>query len=255
MSQRLEGKVATITGAASGFGAAGAIRFAAEGAKVIVADLDEKAGSEVVARITAAGGEAFFLRTDVTQEDDTRRLAEVAMERYGKLDVVWANAGRAHPFLPITEIPLDLFRAVFAVNVLGPFLTIRDSIPALKAAGSSSVIITASLSGLKARPNLTAYQASKGAAIMLAKSLAVELAPIGARVNAINPVAGDTPMMNTFLDGIADGDAARKAVAAALPLGRLAQPDDVANAALFLASDESSLITATDLGVDAGARA
>ncbi len=255
-SQRLAGKVATITGAASGFGAAGALMFAREGARVIVADLDEDKGKGVVEAIASAGGEAIFVRTDVTDEKDTRGLAAAAVEHFGKLDIVWANAGIGHGHLPIADIPLELFHKVFDVNVLGPFLTVRDSIPALKAAGSASVVVTASLSGVKARPNLSAYQASKGAAIMLAKSLAIELAPLGIRVNAINPVAADTPMMDTFVDGMpVSADVARARLAASLPLGRLAVPDDIAAAALFLASDESALITGTSLGVDAGALA
>ncbi|HEY5477458.1 MAG TPA: SDR family oxidoreductase [Tepidiformaceae bacterium] len=255
MPNRLAGKVATITGAASGFGAAGAIKFAAEGAKVVVADLNEVKGKEVVEQIRASGGEAFFVRTDVTSEADTIALAAAAVDRYGKLDIVWANAGMAHGSLAIPDISIELFHKVFDVNVLGPFLTVRASIPALQEAQTSSVIITASLSGIKARPNLSAYQASKGAAIMLSRSFAIELAPIGVRVNSICPVAAETPMLPVFLEGMkVDGQHARAGLAAALPLGRLAVPEDIANGALFLASDESSLITGAELNIDAGAR-
>ncbi len=250
---RLRDKVAVITGAGSGMGAEGARVFAREGAKVVVADINDAGGNETVQTVHAAGGEAIYVHTDVTVESDCRALAAAAVDRFGKLDIVWANAGIAHPFIPIEKISLDLYHKVMDVNVLGPWLTIREALPALRKADNASVVITASLSGLKARADLSVYQSSKGAAVMLAQSLAMEFAPIGIRVNSVCPVAADTPMLPEFIPDLED--ATRRAISSAIPLGRLATAADVANAALYLASEEAAMITGLALRVDGGARA
>ena len=250
---RLDDKVAVITGAGSGMGAEGARMFAREGAKVVVADINDDGGLETVASVQAAGGEATYVHTDVTMEEDCRALAAAAVDRFGGIDIVWANAGIAHPFIPIEQISLDLYHKVMDVNVLGPWLTIREALPALRRADNAAVVITASLSGLKARADLSVYQSSKGAAVMLAQSLAMEFAPIGIRVNSVCPVAADTPMLPEFIPNLEDE--ARTAISSAIPLGRLATAADVANAALFLASQEAAMVTGLALRVDGGARA
>lgn len=250
---RLRDKVAVITGAGSGMGAEGARVFAREGARIVVADINDDGGSKTVASVRDAGGEAIYIHADVTIESDCRALAAAAVDRFGQLDIVWANAGIAHPFIPIEEISLDLYHRVMNVNVLGPWLTIRAALPALRKADNAAVVITASLSGLKARADLSVYQSSKGAAVMLAQSLAMEFAPIGIRVNSICPVAADTPMLPEFIPNLEDET--RSAISSAIPLGRLATAADVAHAALYLASDEAAMVTGLALRVDGGARA
>lgn len=250
---RLEGLSAIITGGASGFGAGGVAAFAREGAKVVIADLDLERAEQVAAEIQGSGGEACAVLADVTSEEDCRKMAETAAERYGGIDVVWANAGLGTPEIPLADTDPGLTLKTLEVNAFGPWLTIRAALPFLNE--NSSAIITASLGGLKARPLFSAYQASKGAAVMLARSLAVELAP-RTRVNAICPLAADTPMMDTFLAnrGETHEEALRK-VASVVPLQRLATPEDVAGAAVFLASRESGMVTGHALPVDGGAAA
>lgn len=247
---RLEGKVAIVTGAASGIGRASAERFAAEGARVVIADLDESGAREAAEAITGDGGEATHVRVDVTRADDTDAMVSAAVERYGSLDVLFNNAGLATASVPVEETAESVWDAAMAVNVKGVFLCSRAAAPALRR-GGGSIIVTSSIMGVRARPGYTAYAAAKAAAIQLARTLALEMASDGVRVNCLAPVATDTPMLGTFI-GDRDVDEGRSAFVSSIPLGRLALPADVAEAALFLASDESAFITGTVLPVDGG---
>lgn len=239
-----------VTGAASGIGRVSAERFAAEGARVVVADLDAEGAEEVAAGIAKGGGEATHVRCDVSRADDARAMVEAAVERYGGLDVLFNNAGYTnppHPFGETTEEELD---RSLSVNVKGVFLCSQAAVPAMRGRGGS-IIVTASVMGIRTRPGFTAYASSKAAAIHLARTLAVELAGENIRVNCLAPVATDTPMLNTFI-GDRDPEEGRAAFISTIPLGRLAAPSDVASAALYLASDEAAYITGAVLPVDGG---
>lgn len=239
-----------ITGAASGIGRASAERFAAEEARVVVADLDADAAEKAAAAIAENGGEATHVRCDVTRADDARGMVEAAVERYGKLDILFNNAGFTNPPRPVEETTEEDLDRALAVNVKGVFLCSQAAVPALKD-GGGSIIVTASIMGVRTRPGFTAYAASKAAASHLARTLALELAEDGIRVNCLAPVATDTPMLGTFV-GERDPEEGRAAFISTIPLGRLAQPADVASAALYLASDESAYITGVVLPVDGG---
>lgn len=247
----LAGKVAVVTGGASGIGRASAERFAAEGARVVVADRNGELAEKVAATIAERGGEASAVAVDVTRTAEVQAMVAAAEQRYGGLDVLFNNAGvptHPRPVEATTEEDWDL---AMAVNAKGVFLGCRAAVPALRRRGGGSIIITSSIMGLRARPGFTAYAASKAAVIQLARTLALELAPDGIRVNCLAPVATDTPMLSAFI-GDADPDEGRRAFVAGIPLGRLAAPTDVAAAAVFLASDESSFITGAVIPVDGG---
>lgn len=243
---RLAGKVAVVTGGGSGFGAAIAQLFAAEGARVVVADIDGGAAEAVALRI---GEAALPLAADVSQDDDTRRMIETATRRFGQLDVLVNNAGVTHWNQPLTEVPEAEFDRVFAVNVKALYWAAKHAVPAMQARGGA-IVNTASTAGLRPRPGLCWYNGSKGACITITKSMAVELAPLKIRVNALCPVAGDTPLLARFMGGDTPENRAR--FIGTVPLGRLSQPLDVARAALYLASDEASFITGVALEVDGG---
>ena len=251
---RLNNEVALITGGGSGMGRAGAIRFAAEGARVVVVDINQQAAEETRDLIAQAGGEAIAVRADAASAADHEAAVAAAIERFGKLTIVWANAGIPAPATPIEETAPETFDRLFAVNSRGPWLAARAAAPALREAGGGSIVITASLSGLKGRPGNSAYASSKGAAAMLTKALAVEFAP-DIRVNSVCPVATDTPMLPEFTKTAPDPDAARDKVVSGIPMKRLATADDIANAALFLASSEAAMITGHNLPVDGGSLA
>lgn len=247
---RLAGKVAVVTGAASGMGRASAERFAAEGARVVVADLDGEGAQRVADAIAENGGEATGVRCDVTRDGDARAMVEAAVGRYGGLDVLFNNAGIATRPRPVEETTEEELDRALEVNVKGVFLCSRAAVPALRERGGS-IIVTASIMGVRARPGFTAYAASKAAAIHLARTLALELAGDGIRVNCLAPVAADTPMLDMFI-GDRDPEEGRAAFISSIPLGRLADPRDIASAALYLASDESAFITGAVLPVDGG---
>jgi 3-oxoacyl-[acyl-carrier protein] reductase len=249
---RLAGKVAIVTGGGSGFGEGIAERFAEEGARVVVNDIDERGGERVSGEIETAQGQgsALFVHADVAVNADVARLVKATLDRYGRLDIVVNNAGITHVNGPMLEVSEALFDRVFAVNVKSIYLSALHTVPVFRRQGGGCIINTASTAGLRPRPGLVWYNGSKGAAITLTKAMAVELAPDKIRVNALCPVAGDTPLLASFMGG--DTPENRKKFIATIPLGRLSTPRDMANAALYLASDEAEFITGVALEVDGG---
>jgi len=247
---RLAGKVAIVTGAASGFGEGIARRFASEGAKVVLADIDDGRGAAVAREIAAAGGAADYVHADVTAKDEVAALIARAEKRFGGLDILVNNAGMAQRNGPMLDTDEASFDRIFAVNVKSIYLAAIHGVPALDRRGGGVIINTASTAGLRPRPGLTWYNGSKGAVIALTKSMAIELAPKKIRVNALCPVAGDTPMLADFMGG--DTPEHRARFVATIPLGRFSRPDDIASAALYLASDEASLVTGVALEIDGG---
>jgi 3-oxoacyl-[acyl-carrier protein] reductase len=247
---RLRGRTAIVTGGGSGFGAGIAGLFAAEGASVVVADIDGAAAERVAAGIAAEGGSAAAAAVDVTQDADTGRMVDAALTRFGRLDILVNNAGVTHWNQPLTEVAEADFDRVYAVNVKALYWAARHAVPVLAKAGGGVILNTASTAGIRPRPGLCWYNGSKGACIAITKSMAVELAPLRIRVNALCPVAGETPLLGHFMGG--DTPENRKRFAATIPLGRLSTPLDVARAALWLASDEAAFITGVALEVDGG---
>ncbi|MDQ3397139.1 MAG: SDR family oxidoreductase [Deinococcota bacterium] len=247
---RLQDKIAIITGGGSGFGAGIAKRFAEEGAKIIVNDIAEEGGERVAAELREAGGEAVFVKADVSKSDEVKRLVGAAVERFGGLDIMVNNAGITHRSGPMLEVPEEIFDRVYAVNVKSLYLAALHAVPVFRERGGGVFINVASTAGVRPRPGLTWYNGSKGAAITITKSMAAELAPEGIRVNAINPVMGETGLLDDFIGG--DSPEKRAKVIAGIPLGRLSRALDIANATLFLASSEAEFITGVCLEVDGG---
>jgi 3-oxoacyl-[acyl-carrier protein] reductase len=247
---RLEGRTAIVTGSASGFGAGIAHTLAREGAAVIVNDVNEDGGNRVVSEIKDAGGRSVFIAADVTSAGAVQAMVDQAVETFGGLDILVNNAGVSHKRKPMLDVTEDELDRIFAVNVKGLFHTANAAIPVMREGGRGAIVNIASTGALRPRPGLTWYNATKGAVTTLTKSMAVELADDGIRVNAVNPVAGDTPLLATFLGK--DTPENREAFRQTVPLGRLSTPEDVANAVLFLASDEAALITGVCLEVDGG---
>jgi NAD(P)-dependent dehydrogenase (short-subunit alcohol dehydrogenase family) len=245
---RLLNKVSLITGAGAGIGAEIARRFAEEGATVLIGDLDAVAGEATAATITRGGGRARFVPLDVTREESWRRAIDGIRTAEGRLDVLVNNAGITKR-IPITEMPLEEFEAVMAVNVRGVFLGIKHALPLMKEQGGGSVVNMASIAGLVGHKftNET-YTTSKGAVTLLTKSVAVRHARDNIRCNSIHPCTVDTPMVRELFK---DPEKQRERLDE-VPLGRLATARDVANAALFLASDDASFITGAALPVDGG---
>ena len=249
---RLNGKIAVITGAGSGIGAASAIAMAREGARVVVADINEAGAKGVVEQVEKGGGQALAVRADVSTAADNQAIVEKALARWGRLDIFFANAGV--PQLPthIEEQDEAVFDRIFAVNVKGVWLGAKYALAVMKKQKRGVFLITASTAAIRPRPGSQTYAASKGAVVTLAKSLALEVAPHGVRVVAIAPVATETPMLATFM-GKKEVDAeGMTRYIATVPLGRLNRPEDIANAAVFLASDEAAMITGSCLEVDGG---
>ena len=250
---RVQNKVIIVTGSGGGIGEGIAQRLAAEGASVIVNDINAALGEKVVAGIVRTGGTASFVAADVTKSEDMQSLVGAAVQRYGRLDVMVNNAGWTHRNRPALEVSEEEFDKCFAVNVKSLYLSTMHATPVFRAQGGGSFITIASTAGLRPRPGLTWYNASKGAAITLSKSLAAELGPDNIRVNCINPVFNpDTGLSVEFAGGPLD--AARRAkFLSTIPLGRFSTALDVANAALYLASDEAAFISGVCIEVD-GAR-
>ena len=247
---RLQDKVAIVTGGGAGFGEGIARRFAAEGAKVLVADIDDQAGQAVARAIGEAGGAADYVHADVSVGPEVAAMVGRALARFGGLDILVNNAGMPQWNGPMLEVDEATFDRIFAVNVKSIYLAAIHAVPALERRGGGAIINTASTAGIRPRPGLTWYNGSKGAVIALTKSMAIELAPKRIRVNALCPVAGDTAMLADFMGGDTPENRAR--FVASIPLGRLSRPEDVANAALYLASAEAAFITGVALEVDGG---
>ena len=247
----LQGKVAAITGAGSGFGRATALRFAKEGARVLVADVDKAAGEETVSLVAGGGGEAVAQAVDVSRGSQVQAMIQAAMHRWGRLDVLFNNAGVPQQPTLTEDTTEEFWDRLMAVNVRGVFLGCKYAAPLMKRQGGGCIINTASTMGIRARPLYAAYVTSKGAVIMLTKSLALELAPHHVRVNVIAPAGADTPMLTQFFSG-KSREEARAAFLPSIPMGRLIEADDVAKAALYLASDLAEMITGHVLEVDGG---
>jgi 3-oxoacyl-[acyl-carrier protein] reductase len=248
---RLEGKVALITGAGSGIGRATAELFAKEGAKVAVVDLSPETGEQTVEAIREDGGDSIFIRADVSNADDVANMIGRTVQEWGRIDVLYNNAGIPMGATPIDEVDDDFFDKTMAVNVRSVHLGVKHVVPHMKQQGGGVILNTASTAGIRPRPNMSAYAASKGAVIALTKALALELAPFKIRVVSINPVATETPMLTSFF-GAADPEEARARFLATVPLGRLNKPEDIANAALYLASDDAYMVTGTAFEIDGG---
>ncbi len=242
---RLADKTAIVTGAGSGFGAGIARAFAREGAAVMVADINGEAAERIAAEI---GGVAHAV--DVARDAAVDGMARAALELWGRVDILVNNAGITHLPKPMEEVSEDEFDRVLAVNAKSVYLTARHLVPAMKRAGRGAILNVASTAGLSPRPRLNWYNASKGWMITATKAMAVELAPAGVRVNALAPVAGETPLLASFMGE--DTPEMRAKFLATIPLGRFSTPEDMGNAALYLCSDEASMITGVVLEVDGG---
>jgi NAD(P)-dependent dehydrogenase (short-subunit alcohol dehydrogenase family) len=251
MSGRLEGRVAIVTGAGRGIGEGIARRFAREGAAVVVTQRTADEGEGVAAAIRDEGGEATFVPADVARSDDVRAVVAAAVEAYGRLDVVCANAGVGLRET-VENTSMDEYDRVMDANVRGVFLCLQHAIPELRRSGGGSMIAIASVASFVAFPVDAAYCASKGAVLMLTKQAALDYAPEGIRVNAICPGFIVTPMLDVYCAAHEDPEAALAEVVALHPMGRLGTPDDVASTAVFLASDDAGWITGAAIPVDGG---
>jgi 3-oxoacyl-[acyl-carrier protein] reductase len=245
MAGRLDKKTAIVTGGGSGFGAGIARSFAQEGATVMVADINFDAAKVIAAEI---GG--IPVAVDVADAESMHAMAAAATQHFGTLDILVNNAGVTHLATAMEDVSEAEFERVMAVNTKAVFLAAKNFVPAMKAAGSGAILNVASTAGVSPRPKLSWYNASKGWMITATKAMAIELAPYGVRVNAINPVAGETPLLKSFMGE--DTPEMRAKFLATIPLGRFSQPSDMGNAALFLCSDEASMITGVALEVDGG---
>jgi 3-oxoacyl-[acyl-carrier protein] reductase len=244
---RLAGKIAIVTGAASGFGEGIARKFVAEGARVVVADRDGDGARRVA---DALGAHAESVRADVTRAADVEAMVRTAIERFDGLDVLVNNAGMGHLPQPLESLDEADFDRILAVNVKAIYLAAKEVVPRFKAQKRGVILNIASTAGVSPRPRLTWYNASKGWVITATRSMAVELAPFGIRVCALNPVAGETPMLKTFMGE--DTPEVRAKFLATIPIGRFSTPEDLGNAACFLCSDEASMITGVAMEVDGG---
>ncbi|MFT4079933.1 SDR family oxidoreductase [Rhodomicrobium sp.] len=245
---RLHNKIAIVTGAASGFGAEIARVFAREGAKVAVLDIDAE-GARAVAR--EIGGSAIAITADVTSRADIDAAVAATLDAFGGLDIVVNNAGWSHKNRPMLEVPEDEFDRVYAINVKSIYHMAFAAVPVLEKRGGGVILNIGSTAGIRPRPGLTWYNGSKGAVNLLSRSMAVELAPKKIRVNCIAPVMGVTGLLEQFM-GLPDTPENRAKFTATVPLGRLSEPVDIANAALYLASDEAAFVTGVVLEVDGG---
>jgi 3-oxoacyl-[acyl-carrier protein] reductase len=244
---RLKDKTALVTGAASGFGKGIAETFAREGARVALLDLNEAAAKSVALSL---GNAHIAIGCDVAKADAVKDAVGETLKAFGHLDILVNNAGTSHRNKPMTEVSEEEFDRVFAVNVKSIYLMARETVPYFKTRKQGVILNIGSTAGVRPRPGLAWYNASKGAVNLVSKAMAIELAPDKIRVNAIAPVAGDTPLLATFMGE--DTPERRKAFEATIPLGRLSTPRDIANAALYLCSDEADMITGVVFEVDGG---
>ena len=244
---RLAGKTAIVTGGASGFGAGIALKFAAEGAQVMLADLNIDMANELA---TELGKNVNTVQANVAQDSSVAGMVAATLKAFGKIDILINNAGTTHLPAPMEDVTEDDFDKVFAVNCKSVYLTAKHIVPLMKAQGSGVILNVASTAGVSPRPRLNWYNASKGWMNNATKGMAVELAPEGVRVNALNPVAGDTPMLKLFMGE--DTPEMRAKFLSTIPLGRFSTPEDMGNAACYLCSDEASMITGVCMEVDGG---
>jgi 3-oxoacyl-[acyl-carrier protein] reductase len=244
---RLENKIAIVTGGGSGFGQGIVSKFHTEGARVVVADINEEAGQAVAESL---GDKGLFIKADVSRDADMKNLIEATIKHFGRLDIMVNNAGMGHLPQPLEGISEDLFDKLFEVNIKSVFLSARYCVPYFKNNKNGVFLNIASTGGVSPRPNLTWYNMTKGAMITATRGMAVELAPFGIRVNALNPVAGDTPLLKTFMGQ--DTPEIRAKFLSTIPLGRFSTPQDMGNAACFLCSDEADMITGLAMEVDGG---
>lgn len=242
-----EGKVALITGAGSGFGEAMARRFAGDGAKVIIVDRNQVGAERVAGEL---GDAAMAIVADIASEADVEAAVAAGLAKFGHIDILINNAGIGHRPQPAEQVEPDEFDRILGVNVRGIYLMTRRLIPHFKANGSGVILNVASTGAGRPRPNLAWYNATKGWVVSATKALAIELAPSNIRVVALNPVAGETPLLTTFMGE--DSEAIRQKFRDSIPMGRLLKPDDLAEAAAFLCSPAASMITGVALDVDGG---
>jgi len=249
---RLENKVAIVTGGASGYGAGIVERFAEEGARVVVADLNEAGAQETASRVSADVNKTVVPYVcDVADSSQVKKMVESVNADFGQLDVMVNNAGLGQRPVATDATPDDIFNQLMNVNVRGVHYCCAHAVPIFRAQGGGTIVNTSSAIALTPRPMLAAYAASKGAVSAYTQSLALELATENIRVNALCPVAGDTPMLAEFMGG-AESEEARSRFVSSVPMRRLSTPLDVANSAVFLASDEAALLTGVLLPVDGG---
>jgi 3-oxoacyl-[acyl-carrier protein] reductase len=248
---RLAGKVALITGAGSGIGRATATLFAREGARVAVVDRVGERAQEAVAAITKGGGEAIALYADVSRSEAVAEMVQQTLDRWGTIDILHSNAGISMDATPVEDIDDAFFDQMLAINVRSVFLCAKHVVPVMKRERGGVIINTASTAGVRPRPGASAYSASKGAVIALTKALAVELASYGIRAVCLLPFATDTPMLRAQLEG-ARPDQGSQTRLQAIPLGRFITPEEVAEAALYLASDAAAMLSGTALEIDGG---
>lgn len=244
---RLPGKTALVTGGASGFGAGIARKFIEEGARVMIVDLNADAASEMAVQL---GENAFFHQANVAVSADVSTLADAVFNHFGTLNILVNNAGITHLPMAMEDVSEEEFDRVLAVNAKSVFLTAKYFVPHMKANGSGAILNVASTAGVSPRPRLSWYNSSKGWMITATKSMAIELAPLGVRVNAINPVAGETPLLKSFMGE--DTPEIREKFISSIPLGRFSTPEDMGAAACFLCSDEASMVTGVCMEVDGG---
>jgi 3-oxoacyl-[acyl-carrier protein] reductase len=245
---RLSGKIAIVTGAASGFGRGIAEAFAREGARVVIADIDEKGAASVAASL---GASAVPVTCDASRKAEVDAMVASTVKAHGGLDILVNNAGVTHRNQSLMTVTEAEFDRIYAVNVKSIYLTTLAAVPEMEKRGGGVIINIASTAGMRPRPGLTWYNGSKGAVIALTKSMAAELAPRNIRVNAINPVIGETGLLEAFM-GCPDTPENRARFVATIPLGRMSRPSDIANAALFLADPASEFVTGVALEVDGG---
>ena len=248
---KLDSKIAIVTGAASGFGAAIATRMVEAGARVMLADLNAEGAERMAQALRDAGGEVASCGADVSSQADFTRLVEETKQAFGGLDILVNNAGTTHRNKPALQVTEDEFDRVYRVNVKSLFWAAQATLPHFIAQGSGCIVNVASTTGVRPGPGLTWYSGSKAAMINLTKGLALEYARSGVRINAVNPMIGETAMLGDFM-GMEDTPANRERFLSRIPLGRFTRPADVASAVTFLASDEASYLTGVSLDVDGG---
>lgn len=244
---RLEGKAAIVTGGASGFGAGIVRKFIAEGARVMIADIN---GAAAEAFAKELGDSAIGHQVDVSKDESVAAMAKAALQAFGQVDILVNNAGVTHLPAAMEDVSESDFDRVISVNVKSVYLTAKHLVPHMKARGKGAILNVASTGGVSPRPRLSWYNASKGWMITATRGMAIELAPAGVRVNAINPVAGETPLLKSFMGE--DTPDIRAKFLASIPIGRFSTPEDMGNAACFLCSDEASMITGVAMEVDGG---